>query len=90
MHVYRAFALIGSGNSGKEKRVSGVLLTTRGLGNHGDPQLKNLVTWEPYCHTVAIDQYCQMLILATPGVWQVFSPEEATELLLQVHSRLIR
>lgn len=65
-------------------RINGVSLTTRGLGNHGDPSLKSAVTWEPYCQTVPIDQYCQMLILATAGVWQVLSYQEAAELLLQV------
>lgn len=65
-------------------RVNGVSLTTRALGNHGDPVMKQLISWEPYCTTVPVDQYAQLLIIATHGVWQVFSPQEAAELLLQV------
>jgi len=65
-------------------RVNGVLLTTRGLGNHGDPTIKQLMSCEPHCAAVEVDQYAQLLIVATPGIWQVFSPQEAAELLLQV------
>ena len=64
--------------------MNGVCLTTRGLGNHGDPTMKSLISWEPHTTTVPVDQYAQLLILATNGVWQVFSPQEAAELLLQV------
>ncbi|XP_067933715.1 protein phosphatase 2C-like domain-containing protein 1 [Watersipora subatra] len=70
--------------SAREIRVNGISLTTRGLGNHGDPVLKALISVEPHCTTLAIDQYAQMLIIATAGVWQVFTPEEAAELLLQL------
>ncbi|KAF6016388.1 PP2D1 [Bugula neritina] len=70
--------------SEREMRVNGVLLTTRGLGNHGDPTIKQLMSCEPHCAAVEVDQYAQLLIVATPGIWQVFSPQEAAELLLQV------
>lgn len=69
--------------------MNGTSLTTRGLGNHGDPTLKNLISWEPHCLTVPVDQYCQLLIIATHGVWQVFSPQEAAELLLQVFTSVL-
>ena len=70
--------------SERELRVNGVLSTTRGLGNHGDPALKRCVITEPYTTSVKIDQYAQFLILATHGVWEVFSEDEAAALLLQV------
>ncbi|XP_052080893.1 protein phosphatase 2C-like domain-containing protein 1 isoform X4 [Mytilus californianus] len=70
--------------SKKEKRVNGVLSTTRGLGNHGDVKLKKCVLVEPYTTSVPIDQYAQFLILASHGVWEVFTPQEATSLLLKL------
>jgi hypothetical protein len=70
--------------SKKEKRVNGVLGTTRGLGNHGDVKLKKCVLVEPYTTSVPIDQYAQFLIIASHGVWEVFTPQEASSLLLKV------
>ena len=68
----------------KDLRVNGVLSTTRGLGNHGDPGLKRCVITEPYTTSVQIDQYAQFIILATNGVWEVFSEHDAASILLQV------
>lgn len=70
--------------SQKELRVNGVLTATRGLGNHGDPLLKKCVINEPYTTAVKIDQYAQMMIMASQGVWDVFTPEEAASLSIQV------
>ena len=70
--------------SDKEVRVNGVILTTRGLGNHGDKKLKKCILVEPYTTCVPIDQYAQFLVLATQGVWEVFSKQEAASLLLRV------
>lgn len=70
--------------SEKEMRVNGVVATTRGLGNHGDVALKKSVIVEPHTMSVAVDQYCQFLLLASRGVWEVFTETEATNLLLKV------
>ncbi|XP_048772728.1 protein phosphatase 2C-like domain-containing protein 1 isoform X3 [Ostrea edulis] len=70
--------------SDKEMRVSGVVATTRGLGNHGDLVLKKSVIVEPHTMSVAVDQYCQFLLLASHGVWEVFSETEAANLLLKL------
>lgn len=70
--------------SDKECRVNGVIMTTRGLGNHGDKKLKKCILVEPYTTCVPIDQYAQFLILATHGVWEVFSKQEAASLLLRL------
>lgn len=70
--------------SEKEMRVNGVVATTRGLGNHGDVALKKSVIVEPHTMSVAVDQYCQFLLLASHGVWEVFTETEATNLLLKV------
>lgn len=71
-------------DSSKECRVNGVLMTTRGLGNHGDKKLKKCVLVEPYTTSVPIDQYAQFLVLATRGVWEVFSENEVASLLIKV------
>ena len=55
----------------KGYRVNGVLDTTRGLGNHGDPSLKAAVAAEPYTTSVAINSETEFLILATHGIWEV-------------------
>jgi len=59
---------------------------TRGLGNHGDPELKQVVIADPSTMSVKIDQYAQMLVLASHGVWEVFSPTEVASILLQASS----
>ena len=64
--------------------MNGVLLTTRGLGNHGDLTLKKVVVVEPHTVTAPVDQYAQFLILASRGVWEVFTDKEAASLLIKV------
>ena len=70
----------------KEMLVNGVLATTRGLGNHGDPPLKKCVITEPYTTSVQIDNYAQCVIIASHGVWEVFTDQEAASLIVQVSS----
>ncbi|KAL4217224.1 Protein phosphatase 2C-like domain-containing protein 1 [Mactra antiquata] len=70
--------------STKECQVNGVLLTTRGLGNHGDKNLKKCVIVEPHTISAPIDQYAQFIILATRGVWEVFTEKEAASLLTKL------
>jgi len=68
----------------KQPKVNGILHATRGLGNHGDPALRKCIIPEPYTHNVVIDQYAQFLILATNGLWEVFSNKEAASIVLQM------
>ncbi|XP_052815844.1 protein phosphatase 2C-like domain-containing protein 1 [Mya arenaria] len=70
--------------SNKDCCVNGVLLTTRGLGNHGDLPLKKCVLVEPHTGSAPIDQYAQFLILATRGVWEVFTEKEAASILIRL------
>ncbi|XP_074656076.1 protein phosphatase 2C-like domain-containing protein 1 isoform X2 [Tubulanus polymorphus] len=71
-------------DSEKYLQVNGVLSTTRGLGNHGDIRLRKAVISEPSTTCIELDQYAQVLILATDGVWQVLSPQDATDIVLQM------
>ncbi|CAH1789884.1 unnamed protein product [Owenia fusiformis] len=71
-------------DSKKEPRVNGVLATTRGIGNHGDPALKKVVLNEPYATTVKIDQYAQYLVMASHGLWEVFNEHEVADLVVQM------
>ncbi|XP_071100744.1 LOW QUALITY PROTEIN: protein phosphatase 2C-like domain-containing protein 1 [Haliotis cracherodii] len=69
--------------SSRECQVNGVVATTRGLGNHGDLSLKKCLQVEPHTTCVPIDQYAQFLVFATNGVWEIFSDQEVTSLLLK-------
>jgi len=66
--------------------VNGVLLTTRGLGNHGDEGLKKCVLVEPYTTSAPVDQYAQFLVIASRGVWEVFNEKETASLLTKVYN----
>ena len=92
IHVMYRYILSGGtiNESERELRVNSILATTRGLGNHGDVSLKKCVISEPYTTSVKIDQYAQFLILASNGVWEVFSEKDAASLLLQVENGLNR
>ncbi|KAL8617478.1 hypothetical protein ACOMHN_048116 [Nucella lapillus] len=65
-------------------RVNGILATTRGLGNHGDPILKKCVPVEPHTYSLQIDQYAQFVVMATSGVWEVLSDQEVGSLLMRM------
>jgi len=67
--------------SDKTALVNGVVKSTRGLGNHGDPNLKTSVIRTPFVNCLALEESDQFLILASNGVWEVFSEEEVILLL---------
>lgn len=67
--------------SDKTALVNGVVKSTRGLGNHGDPNLKTSVIKTPFVNCLTLDDADQFLILASNGVWEVFSEEEVILLL---------
>ncbi|XP_066440882.1 protein phosphatase 2C-like domain-containing protein 1 [Eleutherodactylus coqui] len=56
--------------------VEGFSRFTRALGFHGDPQLKNSVIPAPYTISIPISNACQFLILASNGLWEIFSTSE--------------
>lgn len=61
--------------------VNGLITSTRGLGNHGDPVLKSAVIYQPDVTCVSLDDGDQFLVLASNGVWDVFNESEALLLL---------
>ena len=67
--------------SEKTALVNGVLKSTRGLGNHGDPNLKTSVITTPVVNCLTLEESDQFLILASNGVWEVLSEEEVILLL---------
>ena len=67
--------------SDKTVLVNGVVKSTRGLGNHGDPNLKTSVIRTPFVNCLTLEDADQFLILASNGVWEVFSEEEVILLL---------
>ncbi|XP_040289920.1 protein phosphatase 2C-like domain-containing protein 1 [Bufo bufo] len=56
--------------------IEGFSRVTRGLGFHGDPQLKNSVIPAPYTISIPIYNSCQFLILASSGLWDVLNSRE--------------
>lgn len=61
--------------------VNGVLDTTRGLGNQGDWRLKICVINKPKFRVVSLEPTDKMIVLASEGIWKVFSYEDVLFLL---------
>ncbi|CAK8692269.1 unnamed protein product [Clavelina lepadiformis] len=61
--------------------INGVLSTSRGLGNHGDPALRRCVINRPYTTTAKIDKKSHFLVIATSSVWSTLDPEEIYSIL---------
>ena len=70
--------------SDKSVLVNGVVTSTRGLGNHGDPRLKLSVINQPAVNYVALNDTDQFLLLASNGIWEVFTEEEMMLLLEEI------
>lgn len=60
--------------------VNGIAMTTRGLGNHGDPILKLNVINTPAVCCIPLDTDDQMILLGSGGFWEVFDEEEVAVL----------
>ncbi|XP_055985282.1 protein phosphatase 2C-like domain-containing protein 1 [Sorex fumeus] len=64
--------------------IEGQEKSTRGLGFHGNPKLKNVIIPAPQTISVPIDDLCQFLILATNGLWEVLDKKEVTALAITI------
>jgi serine/threonine protein phosphatase PrpC len=60
--------------------VNGVAMTTRGLGNHGDPLLKSSIINVPAVSCVPLAD-SQIILVASCSFWQVFNENEAVLLI---------
>lgn len=60
--------------------INGALGTTRGLGNIGDVDLHNCVINDPTFRSVELLANDQIIVLASSGLWKMFSYEETTNL----------
>jgi len=67
--------------SDKTALVNGLVSSTRGLGNHGDPVLKSAVINQPDVTCVSLEDSDQFLVLASNGIWDVFNESEVLLLL---------
>ncbi|KAJ1413062.1 phosphatase 2C-like domain-containing protein [Ochromonadaceae sp. CCMP2298] len=67
-------------------RVLGILAVSRSFGDHG---MKDFVIATPYVTETDLTHCgeCPMLIMACDGVWDVFSDQEAADLLLEQYQR---
>ncbi|PAA76039.1 hypothetical protein BOX15_Mlig031152g1, partial [Macrostomum lignano] len=52
----------------------------RGIGYHGDPEMKRRLSCRPDCRCVPIDSECQAVVMATAGVTGVLNPAEICQL----------
>eukprot|EP00112_Aurelia_sp_Birch-Aquarium-sp1_P003116 Seg1348.9 transcript_id=Seg1348.9/GoldUCD/mRNA.D3Y31 product="Protein phosphatase 2C-like domain-containing protein 1" protein_id=Seg1348.9/GoldUCD/D3Y31 len=73
--------------SQKLPMVNGLVSSTRGLGNHGDPNLKRSVILEPHISVARINHKDQFIILYTAGIWEVFSDDDVMFLLEDITQR---
>jgi serine/threonine protein phosphatase PrpC len=64
--------------------IGGVFETTRGLGNHGDKDLKKCVIHTPYFRTYEIDPTIECIIIATEGLWQTLGYDVVVDIVTQV------
>ncbi len=64
--------------------IAGIIETTRGLGNHGDKDIKKSVINSPYFWTYQIDPTLECIIIATEGLWQVLRYDVVVDIVTQV------
>ncbi|XP_077158729.1 protein phosphatase 2C-like domain-containing protein 1 [Paroedura picta] len=69
--------------------IEGIIRTTRGLGYHGNPQLKKTVIPVPHTISIPVDDSCQFLILASNGLWEVLDKNEVVTLALVMYSAFL-
>ena len=81
VRVQKAGSSIQAG--GPSGRVNGILDTTRGLGNYGDPHLKKAVIPDPYTTSIKIDQFAEFIVIASCGLWEVLTDDEIVSLVKQ-------
>ena len=65
----------------KTALVNGVVATTRGLGNHGDPTLKLNILNIPAVNRASLSGNVQIILVASFGFWQVFNESEVVLLI---------
>ncbi|XP_068944561.1 protein phosphatase 2C-like domain-containing protein 1 [Petaurus breviceps papuanus] len=66
--------------------TEGIVQITRGLGFHGNPNLRKSVIPVPQTISVPIDDTCQFLIVATTGLWDVIDKNEAAAIAMSLFS----
>lgn len=64
--------------------ISGIIGTSRGLGSHGDKDIKKSVISAPYVWTYEIDPSLECIIIATEGLWQVLQYDVVVDIVSQV------
>ncbi|XP_048366756.1 protein phosphatase 2C-like domain-containing protein 1 [Sphaerodactylus townsendi] len=69
--------------------VEGIIRTTRGLGSHGNPQLKKTFIPVPHTISIPVDDSCQFLILASNGLWEVLDKNEVVTLAIIMYSAFL-
>ncbi|XP_078491610.1 protein phosphatase 2C-like domain-containing protein 1 [Ciona intestinalis] len=61
--------------------VNGILQTTRGLGNHGDPELRASVISHPSTASCVINDNSQFIVMATSSLWKLLDIRNVTKII---------
>lgn len=70
--------------SSGQKRIGGLYSITRGLGFHGDKDVKHFIMSKPSVGTFKLETNYMFIIIATKGLWSVLNYDQVSELVLQV------
>ena len=68
---------------GSKKLVCGLLNTTRGLGNYGQPELRKAMSSIPFTNARLLGKDAQLIVIGTPGLWSVLSKSEISTIIVQ-------
>lgn len=71
--------------SSNQKLIAGLYSVTRGLGFHGDRQVKKYLSPRPTMNSFKIEPEYAVIIVATKGLWSALSYDQVTDLVLQVN-----
>ncbi len=69
------------------KKLEGIYSVTRGLGFHGDKNIKKFISFQPSVRSYKIEENFVALIIATKGLWNFLSYKNAADIIFEVRQR---
>ena len=67
------------------KKIEGIYNVTRGVGFHGDKNVKKFMNPSPSVKSYKLEPNFICMVIATKGLWKVLSYEKVAEIILQVN-----
>jgi hypothetical protein len=65
-------------------KIEGLYSITRGLGFHGDPNVKKYINCSPSIKSYKVESNEICIIIASKGLWKALSYDKVAQLVLQV------